>query len=278
MGREIHNPVTGERYVEVTRGSATGGAYVEGKGFLPVGTRPPGVHRHPNQDELVTVVKGRICARIGKEEREFGPGESAILPRGQWHDFWVVGDEPAETIARATPALGIEMILATLTGLAIEGKTDKKGRPRPLQGAVIGQFYREVAEFKTPPRRCSTCCYPCWPPSAAGGASVRTTTATSSRARSRRSSPTGPPTDPGTATGARRRNAGRRLARPGRVSYVTVKVSLLDRVDGRVLDVGVVGVDAVGAGGEVDADVDGGRRLRSRRGPRSAGRGWWRRR
>ena len=151
MGREIHNPVTGERYVEVTRGSATGGAYVEGKGFLPVGTRPPGVHRHPNQDELVTVVKGRICARIGKEEREFGPGESAILPRGQWHDFWVVGDEPAETIARATPALGIEMILATLTGLAIEGKTDKKGRPRPLQGAVIGQFYREVAEFKTPP-------------------------------------------------------------------------------------------------------------------------------
>jgi mannose-6-phosphate isomerase-like protein (cupin superfamily) len=149
--RSIHNPVTGERYVEVTRGSATGGAYVEGKGFLPVGTRPPGVHRHPNQDELVIVVKGRIRARIGKEEREFGPGESAVLPRGQWHDFWVVGDEPAETIARATPALGIEMILATLTGLAIEGRTDKKGRPRPLQGAVIGQFYREVAEFKTPP-------------------------------------------------------------------------------------------------------------------------------
>ena len=80
--RSIHNPVTGERYVEVVRGSATGGDYVEGRGFLPVGTRPPGVHRHPNQDELVTVVKGRICARIGKEEFEFGPGEVAVLPRG----------------------------------------------------------------------------------------------------------------------------------------------------------------------------------------------------
>ncbi|MEA2717871.1 MAG: hypothetical protein QOI99_2188 [Actinomycetota bacterium] len=149
--RSIFNPVTGERYVSIVRGSDVGGDYVEGRGFLPVGARPPGIHRHANQDELVTVVKGRIRAIVGQEEREFGPGESAVLPRGQWHDFWVVGDEPAETIARATPALGIEMILATLAGLAVEGKTDKKGRPRPLQGAVIGQFYAEVAQFKMPP-------------------------------------------------------------------------------------------------------------------------------
>jgi len=68
-----------------------------------------------------------------------------------WHDFWVVGDTPAEVVGRATPALGIELLLGTLAGLAVEGRTDKRGRPRPLQGAVIGQFYREVAEFKTPP-------------------------------------------------------------------------------------------------------------------------------
>lgn len=149
--REIHNPVTGERYVSVVRGADTGGAYVEGRGFLPVGARPPGIHRHLHQDELVTVVSGRIRARIGSDEREYGPGESVTLPRGVWHDFWVVGDGPAETVARATPALGIELLLGTLAGLAIEGKTDRKGRPRPLQGAVIGQFYWEVAHFKTPP-------------------------------------------------------------------------------------------------------------------------------
>lgn len=149
--RSISNPVTGERYVTIASGAQTGGAYVEGRGYLPVGARPPGVHRHAHQDELITVVSGRIRARIGKDEREYGPGDHVVLPRGVWHDFWVVGDGPAETIARATPALGIELLLATLTGLAVEGKTDKKGRPRPLQGAVIGQFYREVAEFKTPP-------------------------------------------------------------------------------------------------------------------------------
>ena len=149
--RELYNPVTGERYTTTASGIATGGAYVEGKGFLPVGARPPGVHRHRYQDESVTVIRGRIRARVGDEEREYGPGETAVLPRGEWHDFWVVGDEPAETLARATPALGIEMLLLTLAGLASEGKTDKRGRPRPLQGAVIGQFYEEVAQFKTPP-------------------------------------------------------------------------------------------------------------------------------
>lgn len=99
----------------------------------------------------MTVVSGRIRARIGKEERELGPGESAVLPKGTWHDFWVVGDGPAEILGRATPALGLELLLATLAGLAAEGKVDRKGRPRPLQGAVLGQFFWEVAHFKTPP-------------------------------------------------------------------------------------------------------------------------------
>jgi len=149
--RFIDNPVTGERYALVTSGAETGGDYVEGRGYLPVGARPPGMHRHANQDEQVTVVSGLIRARLGKDEREYGPGETFVLPRGQWHDFWVVGDGPAETLARATPALGIELLLGTLAGLAQEGKVDKKGRPRLLQGAVIGRFYSEVAEFKVPP-------------------------------------------------------------------------------------------------------------------------------
>lgn len=149
--RSIHNPVTGERFVSVARSADTGGEFVEGHGFLPVGARPPGIHRHAHQDELVTVVRGQIRARVGDDEREYGAGESVLLPRGVWHDFWVVGDTAAEIVGRATPALGIELLLGTLAGLAVEGRTDKRGRPRPLQGAVIGQFYREVAEFKTPP-------------------------------------------------------------------------------------------------------------------------------
>lgn len=149
--RSLHNPVTGERFVAVARSVDTGGAHAEARGFFPLGTRPPGVHRHPHQDESITVVSGRIRARIGSEEREYGPGESVVLPKGVWHDYWVVGDGPAEVLGRAAPALGLELLLATLAGLAAEGKVDRKGRPRPLQGAVLGQFFWEVAHFKTPP-------------------------------------------------------------------------------------------------------------------------------
>jgi quercetin dioxygenase-like cupin family protein len=149
--RTVENPVTGEVWTAVVRSPDTGGAHVKGRAFLPPGTRPPGIHRHPNQDERVTVVSGRICVQVGTEAREYGPGESVSMPRGVWHDFWVVGDEPAEALGEAEPALGLEMILVTLAGLAKEGKTDKKGRPRPLQGAVIGTFYGEVAQFRTPP-------------------------------------------------------------------------------------------------------------------------------
>lgn len=147
----LYNPVTGERFTATATSASTGGAYAEAKGYLPAGTRPPGIHRHRHQDEVVTVLTGRICARVGKEVREYGPGERATLPRGQWHDFWVVGDEPCEAVLRATPALGLELLVQTLAGLASEGKVDKRGRPRVLQGAVIGRYFQEVAEFKTPP-------------------------------------------------------------------------------------------------------------------------------
>ena len=129
--RSILNPVTGERFMPRSSGVSTPVATMSRAGCPTRGTRPPGVHRHRHQDEVVTVVTGRIRPRVGKHEREYGPGESAFLPRGEWHDFWVVSDGPAETIGRATPALGVELLLPTLAGLAAEGRpTRRAGRDR----------------------------------------------------------------------------------------------------------------------------------------------------
>jgi len=79
--RSIHNPATGETWTAIARGRDTGGAHAEGRGLLPPGTRPPGVHRHPHQDERITVLSRRICVKVGKEEREYGAGESVVLRR-----------------------------------------------------------------------------------------------------------------------------------------------------------------------------------------------------
>ena len=130
--RTILNPVTGERFTEVIRGVDTNGDYVEGRLSLPAGARPPGIHRHRHQDEVVTVVTGRI-RRTSAGTSGSTARVSRSSSRGKWHDFWVVSDGPAETIGRATPALGVELLLPTLAGLAEEGKTDKRGRPRPCR-------------------------------------------------------------------------------------------------------------------------------------------------
>jgi hypothetical protein len=39
-----------------------------------------------------------------------------------------------------------------LFGLANDGKTDRKGRPYALQGALIAQEFADVVEFTHPPR------------------------------------------------------------------------------------------------------------------------------
>ena len=44
-----------------------------------------------------------------------------------------------------------EMLIGMLFGLANDGKVDRKGRPGPLQGAVIAQEFADVIVFTNPP-------------------------------------------------------------------------------------------------------------------------------
>lgn len=42
------------------------------------------VHEHPNE-QIATVLSGRVRFQIGDEEREVGPGESVLVPGGVPH-------------------------------------------------------------------------------------------------------------------------------------------------------------------------------------------------
>jgi quercetin dioxygenase-like cupin family protein len=42
------------------------------------------VHEHPNE-QIATVVSGRLRFVVGSEEREVGPGESVLIPGGVPH-------------------------------------------------------------------------------------------------------------------------------------------------------------------------------------------------
>ena len=58
--------------------------------------RPP-AHLHPAHDECFEVVAGRIGARIGRESREYVPGEEFEVRRGTVHQMWPVGGPAAAT-------------------------------------------------------------------------------------------------------------------------------------------------------------------------------------
>jgi mannose-6-phosphate isomerase-like protein (cupin superfamily) len=159
-GDVYENKVTGE-YAVVLRGTDDRG---EGPGIAHLLARPGaavvGEHFHPHMIERFTVVRGRLDARIAGRVLSLEPGQSATVEAGVAHDWWNASTtEDAHVIVevdRAPGADGIdpnrfELLIGMLFGLANDGKVDKKGRPSPLQGAVIAQEFSDIVVFTNPP-------------------------------------------------------------------------------------------------------------------------------
>jgi mannose-6-phosphate isomerase-like protein (cupin superfamily) len=58
-------------------------------GAQAVGNSPHAGEMHPDADELLYLVSGRIQVRLelegGDQEVEVGPGQALVVPRGVWH-------------------------------------------------------------------------------------------------------------------------------------------------------------------------------------------------
>jgi quercetin dioxygenase-like cupin family protein len=63
-------------------------------------------HVHPDQDEVVHVLTGRVEKWIDREMRMIGPGDSAIMPAGVVHGIYNGGGETACVLAIFGPAVG----------------------------------------------------------------------------------------------------------------------------------------------------------------------------
>jgi mannose-6-phosphate isomerase-like protein (cupin superfamily) len=160
--RDVYeNTVTGE-YAVVLRGSEDRG---EGPGIVHLTARPGaaviGEHVHPHLQERFKVVRGRLAARIAGQLRNLGPGESATVKAGVAHDWWNASDSgEAHVIIEIDRPPGddsvdpsrFELLIGTLFGLANDGKVDRKGRPSPLQAAVIAREFADIIVFTKPPR------------------------------------------------------------------------------------------------------------------------------
>lgn len=150
-GDRFENPVTGEYgYIRIGTEESNGELIVSD---LRVRVRGAvlGAHRHPTIDERFTVLEGKIGYMLDGKNGVLQAGQSADLPRGVYHDWWNAGDTEARVIVEIRPGRRFEQMVITLFNLAREGKTDKKGRPNPLQMAVIAQEFKDVVQFMSPP-------------------------------------------------------------------------------------------------------------------------------
>ncbi|CAN5355303.1 hypothetical protein BH24ACT7_BH24ACT7_15960 [soil metagenome] len=155
-GDMYENRVTGE-YAVVLRGSEE---RPDGPGLVHLIAQPGsavvGEHIHRGITERFKVISGTLAAKIGGEEIRLSADEEAIAPPGKPHDWWNPSKtEAAHVLVELTGDRGegerFELLIGTLFGLANDGKVNGKGRPNPLQAAVIADEFADVIRFTKPP-------------------------------------------------------------------------------------------------------------------------------
>ena len=74
---------------------------------LITGDPPHGGEMHPDADELLFLVSGRVRVRLelakGDREVEMGPGQALVVPQGVWHRVFL--QEPGQLV-HITPGPG----------------------------------------------------------------------------------------------------------------------------------------------------------------------------
>jgi quercetin dioxygenase-like cupin family protein len=63
-------------------------------------------HKHPDQEEVIYVVAGRVEQWVDREKRTLGPGDSAFIPAGVVHASFNTGEVEAKVVAILGPCVG----------------------------------------------------------------------------------------------------------------------------------------------------------------------------
>ncbi len=104
------------------------------------------MHTHHQQEEGITVERGRIAyQRLGEEPRFAEPGESVVFMPGEAHRFWNPGDEDLHVSGYIEPADSVEYYLVAMYDALRRSGTS---RPSLFDAAFLGTRYRD--EFGMP--------------------------------------------------------------------------------------------------------------------------------
>ena len=150
-GQVIENPVSGERITFEQTAADTNGELLSITLELSPDGAVPGLHVHPSQEERFEVVSGRMKFRKGMRTIVAEAGDVVTVEPGKAHKFENAGDEPAVANVEVRPAMKMEQLFETAVELAEEGRTNKKGMPKPLDFAVFAKEFRSEVVGAFPP-------------------------------------------------------------------------------------------------------------------------------
>jgi quercetin dioxygenase-like cupin family protein len=63
-------------------------------------------HKHPGQEEVIYVLRGKVEQWVDREHRILGPGDSAFIPGGIVHASFNIGETDAHVVAILGPCIG----------------------------------------------------------------------------------------------------------------------------------------------------------------------------
>lgn len=141
-GDTVEIPATGERFVFLKTSAETGGELLELEFHVNPGGFSARPHLHWDVEERVKIISGQVLVTVAGEERELGPGDSAVVPAREPHKVDVAGDEQAVFTVEVEPARDYETMFETIFGLYRDGKTGAGGRGNLLQDAVLARRHK----------------------------------------------------------------------------------------------------------------------------------------
>jgi quercetin dioxygenase-like cupin family protein len=156
VGREIVNPISGERIIIRESAAQTGGRLLAFDLFLPPGGHVPARHVHPVQQETFSVIDGTMRFRIGRFGRRAivaHAGETVSVPPGTPHWFGNAGNETSHARVEVRPALRMEELFEMTEEIgqaSVRGPTSWLPRLSDLALLVL-EFQREVTAPDIPP-------------------------------------------------------------------------------------------------------------------------------
>ncbi len=150
-GQILDNPITGERIIFRQTAADTGGELLAIDLVLAPDGHVPGAHVHPSQEERFKLVSGTMKFRLGRKKIIARAGDVVVVPAGSVHRFANAGEEPARVRVEVRPALKMEQLFETTVALAREGRTNRKGMPKPLDLALFVREYEDEVRAPFPP-------------------------------------------------------------------------------------------------------------------------------